>query len=77
LLESFKKWWLRRIKEITWKDRVKVEVLAESRNKGISCTQENERRLTIGHILRTNCLLRHVVEGKIGWQDEEETASSY
>jgi len=52
------------------------EVLAESRKKGISCTQENERRLSTGHILRRNCLLRHVVEGKIGWKDEEENVSS-
>jgi hypothetical protein len=32
----------------------------------------------IGHILRRNCLLKHVIEGKIeGREDEEEDISSY
>jgi hypothetical protein len=30
----------------------------------------------IGHILRRNCLLKHVIEGK-GREDEEEDVSSF
>jgi hypothetical protein len=33
-------------------------------DKGISYMQEKERRLRIGNILRRNCLLKHVIEGK-------------
>jgi hypothetical protein len=35
----------------------------ESRRKGTSYRQSNERSLT-GHILCRNCLLKHVIEGK-------------
>jgi hypothetical protein len=32
----------------------------------------------IGHILHRNCLLKHLIEGKIeGREDEEEVVTSY
>jgi hypothetical protein len=39
----------------------------------------NERKANwIGHILRRNCLLKHVIEGKIeGREEEKEEVSSY
>jgi hypothetical protein len=33
-------------------------------DKGISYMQEKEGRLRTGNILRRNCLLKHVIEGK-------------
>jgi len=40
----------------------------ESRRRGITCTQEIKRGTEnwIGHNLRRNCHLKHVIEGKIG-----------
>jgi hypothetical protein len=29
------------------------------------CTESRRRGIWIGHILRRNCLLKHVIEGKI------------
>jgi len=46
------------------------EVLQTLKEKGISYIQEKEGRKAnwIGHILRRNCLLKRVIEGKIkGW----------
>jgi hypothetical protein len=37
----------------------------ESRSRGISYMKYVNRRLWIGHILRRNCLLKQVIEGKI------------
>ena len=37
----------------------------QSRRRGISYIHWKEGRLRIGHILRRNCLLKHVIEGKI------------
>jgi hypothetical protein len=51
---------------ISWTDRVKKEVLhrvKEERN--ILYTIKREKVNWIGHIWRTNCLLKHVIEGKI------------
>jgi hypothetical protein len=54
------------MEKISWTDHVRSEVLLrlkEQRNilQGISKRKAN----WIGHILRRNCLLRHVIEGKI------------
>jgi hypothetical protein len=64
-LYSFEMWCCRRMKKISWTDRVRNEVLQgvkEDRNilhKKANC---------IGHILRRNCLLKNVIEGKMGGQ---------
>jgi hypothetical protein len=43
----------------------------ESRRRGICYKQCKEGRLTVfGHILRMNCLLKHVNEGKIQERSE-------
>jgi hypothetical protein len=66
-LESFEMWCWMRMEKISWTDRVRnKEVLLrvkEQRNilHGISKRQAN----WIGHILRRNCLLQRVIEGKI------------
>jgi hypothetical protein len=43
--------------------------------KEISNLQSKEGRLT-GHILCRNCLLKHIIEQKIGGEDEKEHVSS-
>jgi len=51
-------------RKIIWTDRVRGEILhGVSRKKGIFYRQYKERRQT-GHILRRNCLLKHIIEGK-------------
>jgi hypothetical protein len=55
------------MEKIVWTDRVRNEEvlhrLDEERN--ILQTIKRRKATCIGHILRKNCLLKHVVEGKI------------
>jgi hypothetical protein len=66
-LESFEMWCWRRIEKISWTDRVRnVEVLhrvKEERN--ILHTVKRKKANWVGHILRRNCILNHVIEGKV------------
>jgi hypothetical protein len=65
-LENFKVWYWRRMEKISWTDRVRNEVLhrvKEERN--ILRTIKRRKANWIGNILRRNCLLKHVIEGKI------------
>jgi hypothetical protein len=64
--ESFEMRCRRRIEEIGWTDHVRNEVLhrvKEDRNilQAIKIRTAN----WVGYILRRNCLLQHVIEGKI------------
>jgi hypothetical protein len=59
--------------EISWTDRVKNEVLhtvKEERN--ILRTIPRRKAEFIGNILRRNCLLKHVIEGKIRGKDRND-----
>jgi hypothetical protein len=56
-------WFWRRTERIIWTDCVRNKVLV-SRKKGRSYKQYKEGRLS-RLILSRNCLLRHVMEGKI------------
>jgi len=60
-LESFEMWCWRRMEKISWTDHV--------RNKGVQRNILHEIRQRkgnwIGHILRRNCFLQRVIEGKI------------
>jgi len=59
-------WFWRRIEKIGWTDRVRSEeVLHRVMWKGILHTVKGRKANWIGHILRRNCLLKHVTEGKI------------
>jgi len=64
--EGNKIWCWRRM-EIIWTDRVRNEEglkwVKEDRN--ILHTTNNRKANWIGHILRRNCLLKHVIGGKI------------
>ena len=53
--------------EISWPDRVKNEVLYTAKEKrNILQTLKRRKDDWTGHILRRNCLLKHVIEGKTG-----------
>jgi hypothetical protein len=62
---KFGMWCWKRMDKISWTDHVISEVL--KRVKGRSILQTVRRRKTnwIGHILRRNCFLKRVIEGKI------------
>jgi hypothetical protein len=54
------------MQKISWTDRVTNEVLHSIKEKRNVLRTRNRRKANcIGHILRRNCLLRHVTEGKI------------
>jgi len=66
-LESFEIWYWRRMKTISWTDHVRnKEVLLRVKEQGNILHEISERKANwIGHILRRNCLLQRVIEGKI------------
>jgi hypothetical protein len=68
-LASFWKAVLEKRMQINFTDPVKNEVQQEvNEEKSIPCTTKRRKTECIGHILRRNCLLRHVIgrniEGK-------------
>jgi hypothetical protein len=68
-LESFETWCWRRIEKIVWTDHVRNEEVLhrvkEERNILHTCTIKRREDNCIGHILRRNCLLKRVFEGKL------------
>jgi hypothetical protein len=65
-LESFEMWCWRRMEKISWTDRVRNEVLHRVKEeKNILHTIKRRKANRIGHMLRRNCLLKHVIEGKL------------
>jgi hypothetical protein len=66
-LESFEMWCWRSMEKISWTDRVRnddvLQRVKEERN--ILHTIKRKKANWIGHILRKNCLLTRVIEGKI------------
>jgi hypothetical protein len=65
-LESFETWYWRRMKKIRWIDRVRNEVLHRVKeDRNILHTIKRRKANWIGHILRRNCLLKQVIEGKL------------
>jgi hypothetical protein len=60
-------WCWRRMEKISWTDRVNNEIvlhrLKEERN--ILHTVRRRKANWLGHILRRNCLLKHIIERKI------------
>jgi hypothetical protein len=56
------------MEKIGWTDRVRIEVRVLHRVKkerSILRTTERKKANRIGYILRRNCLLKHVIKGKI------------
>jgi hypothetical protein len=66
-LERFEMWCWRRMEKISWTDRVKnAEVLHRAgKERNIQRTVKSGNANWIGHILRRNCVQKHVIEGKI------------
>ena len=71
-LESFEMWCWRRKEKISWTDRVRNEEVLLRVNEQRKILHEIRKRKAnwIGHILRINCLLQQVIEGKIEGQIE-------
>ena len=69
-LESFEMWCWRRMKKISWTDHVRNEEVLLRVNEKRNILHEIRKRKAnwIGHILRRNCLLQQVIEGKIKGQ---------
>jgi hypothetical protein len=63
-LESFEMWCWRRMVKISWTERVRNEEVLH-RVTNIVHTIKRRKVNWIGHILRRNCLLKHVIEGKL------------
>jgi hypothetical protein len=64
--ESFEMWCWRRMEKISWTDRVRnEEVLHSVKDRNIVHAIKRRKAYSIGHILRRNCLLKHIIEGKI------------
>jgi len=66
-LESFEMWCWRRMEKISWTDHVRnEEVLLRVKEQSNILHEIHKRKANwIGHILRRNCLLQRVIEGKI------------
>jgi len=67
-LENFEMWCWRRM-GIGWTDHVRSEEILPSVKEQRNILHEISKRKAnwIGHILRRNCLLRRLIEGKIKW----------
>jgi hypothetical protein len=66
-LESFEMWFWRRMEKISWTDHVNYEAVLQrvKEERNIIHTIRRRKANWIGHILRRNCLLNHIIEGKI------------
>ena len=66
-LESFEMWYWRRMEKIIWTDHVRNEEVLLRVNGQRNILDEIRKRVAnwIGHILRRNCILKQVIEGKI------------
>ena len=73
-LESFEMWCWRRMEKISWTDHVRNEEVLLTVNEQRNFLHEIRKRKAnwIGHILRRNCLLKQVIEGKIKGEMELE-----
>src|SRR5215475_280148 len=66
-LESFEMWCWSRMEKISWTDHVRNEeaLLRVNEQRNILHEIRKLKANWIGHILRRNCLLQRVIEGKI------------
>ena len=66
-LESFEIWCWRRMEKISWTDHMRNEEVLLRVNEKRNILHEIRKRKAnwIGHILRRNCLLKQVIEGKM------------
>jgi len=73
-LESFEMWCWRRMEKTSWTDHVRnKEVLFRVKEqKNILHEIRKQKANWISHILRRNCLLQRVIEGKIQGGDRSD-----
>jgi hypothetical protein len=66
-LESFEMWCWRRMERISWTDHMRNEEVLHRVKEEMNILHTIKRRKAnwIGHILHRNCLLKHVIEGKL------------
>jgi hypothetical protein len=66
-LESYEMWCWRRMEKISLTDHVRNEevLLRVNKQRNILHEIRKQKANWIGHILRRNCLLQQVIEGKI------------
>jgi hypothetical protein len=66
-LESFEMWCWRRVEKVSWTDHVRNEDVLLRVKEQRNILHEIRKRMAnwIDHILRINCLLQRVIEGKI------------
>ena len=71
-LESFDMWCWRRLEKVSWTDHVRSEEVLLRVNEQRNILHEIRKRKAnwIGHILRRNCLVKQIIEGKIKGQIE-------
>ena len=66
-MESSEMWCWRRMEGFRWTDCVKNEEVLLRVKKGKNILRKKKRRKGnwVGHILRMNCLLKHIIKGQI------------
>ena len=71
-LESFEMWCWERMEKIIWTDHVRNEEVLLTVKEQRNILHEIIKRKTnwVGHIMRRNCLLQQVIEGKIKGEKE-------
>ena len=71
-LEGFEIWCWRRMQKVSWTDHVRNEEVLLRVNEQRNILHEIRKRKAnwIGYILRRNCFLQQVIEGKIKGQIE-------
>ena len=81
-LWSSEMWRGKRMEKVNWTDRVKSEEALPRVREEINILHTIKKKSNwIGYVLRRNCPLKWVIEGKIEkkkeWEDEEEEVISY
>jgi hypothetical protein len=73
-VENYEMWCWRRMGKISWTDHVRNEdvLLRVKEQRNILHEISKRKANWIGHILRRNCLLQWVIEGKIQWGDRSD-----
>jgi hypothetical protein len=66
-LESFEMWCWRRTEKISWTNHMRNEEVLHTVKveRNILHTIKRRKAIWIGQILRRNCILKHVIEGKL------------
>ena len=65
-LESFEIWFYWRMEKISWTDHVKDEILHRIKDERSILNKIKQRKANwIGYVLHRNCLLKHIIVGKI------------